>query len=119
MKESTRARVAAVIGAAINQQHVSGVYDHGSGSHRNVSASIKDGKVSGYDYDTSSHFSGVRSGDLGFYDYDNSTHVQLKLDGHKFTGYDYHTSNHFSGEVNGKSISLYDYETGQYYNFSA
>lgn len=117
MKGTTRARVAAVVGAATKKQNVSSVYDYSTGSHRNTSVKVENGRVSGYDYNTSSHFSGASS-NLDFYDYDTSAHVQLKLNGNQFTGFDYHTGSHFSGSVNGSSISLYDYETGQYYNFS-
>jgi hypothetical protein len=119
MKDSTRARVASVVGAAFKNKDVSSVYDYASGSYKNTSVKVKDGKVSGYDYSTSSHYSGDgQRGKLDFYDYETSSHVQLNIDGEKFSGYDYHTSNHFSGTINGNSISLYDYETGQYYNFS-
>jgi hypothetical protein len=118
MKEPTRARVAAVVGATIKKKKVSSVYDYSQGGHRSASAKVTDGKVSGYDYDTSSHFSGGGGGKLDFYDYDTSAHVQLKLNGNKFKGYCYHTGSHFSGTVKGSSISLYDYETGQHYNFS-
>jgi hypothetical protein len=118
MKDSTRARVAAAVAAAAKGKKVSSVYDYSAGQHRNASAELRNGNVKGYDYSTSSHFSGG-SRDLNFYDYETSAHVQLKLDGEKFKGYDYHTGAHFSGTVRGRSISLYDYETGQHYNFSA
>lgn len=119
MKDSTRARVAAAVAAAFKKGKVSAVYDYQAGKHRNTSADAGSGKVTGYDHDTSSHFSGGGGSDLNFYDYETSSHVQLKLEGKKFSGYDYHTSSHFQGTINGNSISLYDHETGQHYNFSA
>ena len=118
MKDSTRARVAAAVSAAFKQKKVSTVFDYQSGKHRRTSADASNGKVTGFDYDSSTHFSGGGSGKLDFFDYDNSSHVQLKLDGKKFSGFDYHTNSHFSGTVSGSSISLYDYETGRYYNYS-
>jgi hypothetical protein len=119
MKDSTRARVAAIVGAASKGQNVSSVYDYSSGGHRNTSVSINNGQVSGYDYTTSSHFSGGGgSGNLDFYDYETSKHVQLKINGNNFEGYDYHSGKHFSGTVNNGAVSLYDYETGQHYNYS-
>lgn len=120
MKDSTRARVAAIVGATSKGQNVSSVYDYSSGGYRNASVSVNsNGNVDGYDYTTSSHFSGGGGqGNLDFYDYETSKHVQLKMNGNNFEGYDYHSGKHFSGSVSGSSISLYDYETGQYYNFS-
>ena len=119
MKEATRSKVASVIGAAFKKKNISSVYDYSSGGYKNTSAKVENGKVSGYDYSTSSHFSGGGSGGkLDFYDYETSSHVQLKLEGKKFSGYDYHTNKHFSGTISGNSISLYDYESNQYYNYS-
>ena len=119
MKDSIRARVASIIGAAFRGEKVSSVYDYTSGSYRTTWAEVTDGKVSGYDYGTSTHYSGcAQGGNLDFYDYEVSAVVKLRLDGSEFAGYDYHSGNHFSGTITGKAISLHDYETGQYYNFS-
>lgn len=119
MKESTRAKVASVVGAAFKVTNISSVYDYSSASHKSMSVKVTDGKVSGFDYGTSSHFSGAGHGKkLDFYDNETSSHVQLKLEGKKFSGYDYYTGQHFSGTISGNSISLYDYETCQYYNYS-
>ena len=118
MKETTRARVAAIVGAAKNQKKISSIYDYSTSCHRNISASISNGKVEGYDYTTSSFFSGSSNNSLDFYDYNNSKHVNLKMNGNKFDGYDYDTKKHFSGTINGKNISLYDYDTGTHYNYS-
>ena len=38
--------------------------------------------------------------------------------GNNFDGYDYDSQRHFSGTVSGGSVSLYDYETGSYFNYS-
>ncbi len=119
MKNSARARVAAIVVAAANSTKVSSVYDYSTGEHKNASTCVQDGKIRGYDYSTGSHFSGSGSRDLNFYDYETSAHVNLELSGNRFKGYDYHTGSHFSGTIRGRSISLYDYETGHYYNFSA
>lgn len=78
MKDSTRARVAAAVGAAALKKNVTSVYDYSASGHKNISASVSNGSLSGYDYSTSSHFSGGGSGSLDFYDYHNSKHVQLK-----------------------------------------
>lgn len=118
MKESTRARVAAIVGSAAGRKRVSAVYDYSVGGYRNASVDVAGGNVTGFDYATSTHFSGGGSGNLDFYDYETSKHVQLKLEGNQFSGYDYHSGKHFSGTVSGGTISLYDYETSQHYNYS-
>jgi len=118
VKETTRARVAAVVGAAANKKKISSIYDYSASCHRSISANIAHGKVEGYDYTTSTFFSGNSNNSLDFYDYGNSKHVNLKINGEKFDGYDYDTQKHFCGTVNGKSVSLYDYDTGKYYNYS-
>lgn len=117
MKDTTRARIAAAVGAASLNKDITAVYDYSNSGYRTISASVKGGSLNGYDYTTSSHFSGGGES-LDFYDYHNSKHVQLKLDGSNFEGYDYETGKHFSGTINGNSISVYDYETSKYYNYS-
>jgi hypothetical protein len=112
-------RVAAVVGAASKGKRVSSIHDYATSSDRQASAKDTNGRVSGYDYSTSTHFSGGGSNNLNFYDYETSSHVQLKLNSNTFSGYDYHRGKHFSGRVSGGSISLYDYETGQYHSYSA
>ena len=119
MKNTTRARVAAVVAAANRNGKVASVFDYDTGSHRNASAEIRSGRVTGFDYGTSSHFSGGGSGKLDFFDYETSSHIQLKVEGDKFSGFDYHTGSHFSGTVRGRAISVYDYGTGQYHNYDA
>jgi len=118
MKETTRARVAAAVGAASPKKEVSSVYDYSASRYKNISASFSSGSLSGYDYSTSSHFSGNGGGSMDFYDYGNSNHVQLRVNGTDFEGYDYDSQKHFSGTINGNSVSLYDYETRKYYNYS-
>ena len=119
MKDSTRARVAAIVGAASSDQNVSSVYDHAAGRRRRTSVYIGNGRVSGYDCLTSSYFSGGSggSGDLDFFDFETAKHVQLKITGNSFDGYDYHSGKHFSGTVCCGSVSLYDYETEHHYSF--
>jgi len=42
----------------------------------------------------------------------------LNLSRGSFQGYDYDTGSHFSGTVNGRAVSLYDYERGGYFNYA-
>ncbi len=119
MKTSTRARVVAIIGAKHREGRISSVYDYDQRKYRNDTVTIHGGQIQGFDYDTSSHFTGdERAEDLSFYDYETNNHVQLRFTGQQFSGYDYHTEQHFSGMVSGSSIALYDHEDGQYHSYS-
>lgn len=119
MKDSTRARVASAVAAASKKARVSAVYDYDGGCYRNATADVRNGRVSGYDYTTSSHFNGGSAGKLDFFDYETSSHVQLRLEGEQLSGYDYHTGAHFNGTVRSGAVSIYDYGTGRYHNYSA
>lgn len=118
MKDSARARVAAVVASAAAKKSVSSVYDYTTGGHRSVSVDATSGGVTGFDYTTSSHISAGSSGNLGFYDYEFGSHVQLDLVGEQFTGYDYLSGTHFSGTVRNGSVSVFDYETGKHHSYS-
>lgn len=116
MKPHTRRAIAFIASRAINDDHRSSVYDFEEGRHISFSGTVRDGRISAYDYDRSCHISGTLP---NLYDYGDSHHIQLKIEGSSFKGYDYGSSQHFSGKVNGHSISLYDYGTSSYYNYSS
>lgn len=119
MKDTARARVAAIVGAADLKKNISSVYDYSVSGYKSISVSLgQNGSFSGYDYSTSTHFSGSGNGSLDYYDYHTSNFLQLKLIDKKFEGYDYDSQKHFSGSINGNSISFYDYETSKFYNYS-
>ena len=49
----------------------------------------------------------------------NRRHIQLSVEQHQFNGYDHASNRHFSGEVrDNRSISLFDYESGRYFQYS-
>jgi len=133
MDQAICARVAAIVGSAALQKVVSAIYDYSAAGHRNVAADARTGSISGYDYSTSSHFSGTGtstpggirggisggvSGSFDIYDYQRSAHVSFRLDNSVFSGYDYSTSSHFSGSVNASAIWIYDNATGKHYIYS-
>jgi len=131
MDHVTCARVAAVVGSAAAQKRVSAVFDYSAQKQPNVSADVRTGDLSGYDYSTSSLFSGAVSsrnnsrfnnsdfsGSFEIYDYQKSARISLTLEINTFAGFDYSTQSHFCGSVNGSAISIYDYSTGQYHDFS-
>jgi hypothetical protein len=120
MKDSTRARVAAAVGAAVTKRNISSVFDYSAGAHRMTSVKVTDARVTGFDHTSGTHFSGSSTSieKLDFFDYETSAHVQLRLTDQSFTGFDYHTSSHYSGRVKGNSISIFDYQTSKHYNYS-
>lgn len=121
MQESTRARVAAIIGAAARDKRVLSVYDYHAGRYKNTQVKISRGRIRGYDVNSGSHFMSNqgRPGKLDFYDAQTRSKIQLELSGNRFKGYDFHTGKYFHGSVNGHAIGLYDTETGRVYNYSA
>ncbi|MGL5007061.1 MAG: hypothetical protein ACRC53_06760 [Plesiomonas sp.] len=121
MQESTRARVAAIIGASACNKRVLSVYDYQAGRYKNTQVKITEGRISGYDLNTQSGFQthNSRAGKLDFYDAQTHTKVQLELSGNRFKGYDFHTGKYFHGSINGRNIGLYDTETGRQHHYSA
>ncbi len=115
MKAHTRRAVAYIAGRVVSESSSSAVYDYSIGGYTNFSANISHAQISAFDYDESCYISGSLP---GLYHYGNSAHLNLQLQGDQFNGYDYDTSSHFSGRVNGRSVSVYDYEHGQYFNYS-
>jgi hypothetical protein len=121
MKETTRARVVAVVSAVYLREDITSVYDNSISDHREIIASAANDEVAGYDHSTESHFTGIddaNKGSLDFFDYHNAKYVHLKLNGSSFDGYDYDTEKHFTGIIEARIVSLYDYETEEYYDYS-
>jgi hypothetical protein len=114
MKTHTRHAVAYIAGRMASGRTSSSVYDYQESRHVNMSGNLSGGSISAYDYDQRCHITGSRT---SLYHYGNRAHLGLKLNDAMFSGYDYDSRAHFSGSVNGKNVSLYDYETGRYYNF--
>jgi hypothetical protein len=119
MNANTRANVAYVAARAITHKNTSSVYAHGTG-HINISGTVQESRVSVYNHRISAHFTGSGSGGrYSLYDSGRSAHVTLNIKGSRFDGYDFGTSDHFSGTVQPTgSVSLYDFGTGSFYNFS-
>jgi hypothetical protein len=44
--------------------------------------------------------------------------VSLSLSGSQFSGYDYASGFHYSGNINGKSVTIYDHESGQHCHYA-
>ena len=56
-------------------------------------------------------------GHFDFWDPDTSAHVQMMLTEDTLWGFDFHTNCHFSGTILKQTLSIYDYETGRRYDF--
>ena len=115
MKDHTRRAAAYIAGRLISGDRSGSVYDYSDSRHVSFSATLGNNNISAYDYDQSCYVTGNLP---NLYHYGNSAYLSLKIQQKRFTGYDYDTSSHYSGQVNGRSISIYDYEHGQYFNYS-
>ena len=99
--------------AAASISHASGkslsaIYKYGDDSgFKTIAMKVANGKVTGYDYTTSSHFTGTMP---NLYHYGESCHVQLQAKGNgKYAGFVYGGGGHFEVTVKGKNASFYDY----------
>ncbi len=118
MKNSTKIRIAAAVGSVANERKVQSIFDISTKCYRSTSAAFENGKLQGYDFVTSSEFSGEIQGDnIYFFDNETSSHVHLRLENRKFRGYDYLTGCSFSGSVSGGFISLRDEFSSHYSHF--
>jgi hypothetical protein len=118
MMESTRARVATIVGAVRKGMPVCPIRDFSNIDFGTASASIINVLIAGKDFAAEGQFPGnCNFENLDFYDYETLKPVQLEFDGSNFLGFDHHSGRNFSGFITGVSIVLYDYETARNYNF--
>lgn len=116
MSPETRAAVAAITLAHASGRKISSIYDFSQGGHRSISVSVNNEQVRAYDYMSGCHIQGRLS---SVYHYGRSGYIQIKgSSAGKYKGFDYTTSSHFQATVRGRNVSLYDYESGSYFNFS-
>lgn len=116
MKSDLRAIMAAVAAAHNRKTTLTSIYDYSEGSYRTVQVSFNGSNLSGYDYPRSAHISGTLP---SLFWYGDSHHVMFTPQGNgQYSGFDYGSSSHFTVNVSGSGISLYDYETNSYYNYS-
>lgn len=115
MQAHTRRAIAYIAGRLISSSRASAVYDYSESRYVNFSGDVSFQNVNVYDYDQRCYV----SGSLGsLYHYGNRSYVQLDVNGTNFRGYDYDTRNNLSGNVSGSAVSLYDYGTSAYFNYS-
>ncbi len=116
MKPHVRRGVAFVVRKAISGATSSSIYDYSESSHFHFSGTVSASSVSVYDHAEGCHVSGNLP---NLFHHGDGRHIQLVIgNGQHFTGFDYGTGSHFSGRVSGRSVSLYDYEHGQHFNYS-
>lgn len=120
MTAAVRRAIAYIAARAATGYRTSSLYDYDAGKHVNFSGEVSDSGVSIYDFEASCHISGSRAdGSFSLYHFGSGGHLQLTVEaGGEFSGYDYSSSGHFRGAVTGHSVNIYDYRTGQYFNYS-
>ena len=115
MKNHVRRAIAFVAAKALSGSENSALYDYNQSAYFQFGGTVNDATVSIFDYDQGCYVSGNLP---SLFHYGEGQHIQLILGEDQFRGFDYGSGNHFSGSVNGFLISLYDYEFGQYFNYS-
>lgn len=117
MDTHTRTYIAAIVKAVVSgDERISAIYSYEAWEHLTMSGTISHGRLQLYDHDRSEHVTGSMP---SFYDHGSGDHFTLSrvADG-QFNGYDHATASHFTASANGGSITVYDYGTGQYYQYS-
>lgn len=118
MKQNVRARVASIVAAHKLNKRITSVFDQSRSAYVNLDTKMDGGVVNGFDYTSSSYFSGSNSQSLNFFNYDSGSYVDLKVSGNNYSGFDFESSCYFDVTISGNSITIFDYETSDYYNFS-
>jgi hypothetical protein len=114
MQHGARRAAAYVVARAASGQNASAINDYETGSYHNFSGQVGD-RVNVYDYTRGNYLTGPLN---SLYDYAQGNYLQIKpRGGGRFSGYDYASSQYFEARVRGRSVNLYDYETGSYYDF--
>ena len=115
MKNHVRRAIAFVAAGALSGSENAALYDYNQSAYFQFGGTVSDATVSIFDYDQGCYISGNLP---SLFHYGESQYIQLILEEGQFRGIDYGSGNYFSGTLNGHSISLYDYEVGQYFNYS-
>jgi hypothetical protein len=106
--------------AATSLSHAGGrmlneIHDHSGAGRVGVTVNILEGKVVGWDYSTSSRFSGPME---NIYHEVDRSYLHLKADGDgRYSGYDHASGSHFNVVVNGKDAAVYDHGERTYTHF--
>ena len=108
MREDIRRTVAYAAAGHANGRYANSIYSYHRHRYSNMSKN--------YDYEASCSLSGMDSGRI--YHYGVCAHITLKMNGNSFSGYDYESGSNFSGTVSGRTVQLYDYSEGRYFNYS-
>jgi hypothetical protein len=116
MDAELRRAVAYIAGRMISGSTATSVYDYDAGSYFSIDGEVSTSRVNVFDYSRSCYLDGNPP---SLYDYGRGQFFGLELKvAQKFSGYDYGSSSFFDGEVKGETISIYDYGTGNYHDYS-
>ena len=107
MDDKTRRRLAFLVACKAGLAPTS-VYSFETGRHTNMEAGAQGMMID--------HGSGTRF-DHSF-DYARDADWRLKLAGSEFTGFDHGFGHHFAGVITGRSVQIYDYGEGRYFDYS-
>lgn len=118
MKPHVRAAIAYIAGRLVSRIMAGSVLDCSQCSFRLMSGTVDDYNVNVYDHEKKCCFNGtLNEGSGSLYHHGDQHYVSFRLENDLFTGFDYGSGHRFGGSVRGKSISVYDYEGGSYFNY--
>jgi len=117
MKSHVRAAVAASAISHASGRRVLSLYDHSNGSEIKVSVSAIGNQVFGYDSTRECEFGGEVP---NLYHHGEGAHLDLTPRGEGgYGGYDHGSAAHFDVKVTGRDAQVYDYDSSQWFAFSA
>ena len=118
MDEASRRAIAYIAARAATGKRANAVYDYGTAHYHSMDGEVSADRVTIYDYGRGCYIDGRGK---SLYDYGRGSHIDLEPrhgQPGKFKGYDYGTGSYYDVDVRGASVSIYDYETGQYHEYS-
>ncbi len=120
MKQYQRAALALVVAKLEFGNHKSNIYDCHESAYPQISGNVNTHEAKLYDYQRSAIFEGRHTErEFNLYDYGHAEFISLKKKGiKKYEGYHYGNSSYYEITISGSTISLYDFSTEQYYNFT-
>jgi hypothetical protein len=116
MRPHTRRAVAYIAGRLVSGREATAVYDYSERRYVHFSGEVSEDAANVYDYEERCHIGGSLP---SLFHYGNRRHIQCNRSGTQvIDGFDYDTNRHFNVNVSGQAVSVYDYEHGQYFNYS-
>ena len=116
MSPDTRSVVAAIAWTAFHGRACAWVYDYDRAMHREISASIIEGKAGAYDHARRAVVEGMLGATV--LDHASQTHITLERTPHGLKGYDHGAKAFYEATVQDDRVSLYDYADAAHHAYA-